>query len=148
VRVSSSFAEGVLCLGSEPFDLVFLEQGSSLFEGREVLAHAMEIDPEIRVVILARSYHQSCFLEAMQSGALDYFEKALDEADIAALLDTFIPCRRARETAICRAQSFELGGSSAVLTSRRGKNSVRHLQPRGSNSQFANFDRRRTTHDP
>jgi DNA-binding NtrC family response regulator len=107
----------------------------------------MEIDPELRVVILARSHHQSCFLEAMQSGALDYFENPLGEADIAALLDTFIPCRRAQETAICRAQSFELGGPAAVLTSRRGKNSIRHLQHPRSNSQFANFDRKRTTHD-
>ena len=93
VRASSSFAEGVQCLEREPFDLIILDQGSSRFEGREVLARAMEVDVELRVLVLARSYARDCYLEAMQSGALDYLEGPLSAAEILAHLDTFIPRR-------------------------------------------------------
>jgi len=93
VRASSSFAEGMECLGHEPFDLILLDQGSGKFEGQELLAQAMEVDVELRVLILARSYDRNCFLQAMQSGALDYLEGPLGAAEIIALLETFIPRR-------------------------------------------------------
>ncbi len=93
VRASSSFAEGVQCLGCEPFDLIILDQGSGRFEGQEVLAQAMEVDVELRVLVLARSYNKGCHREAMRSGALDYLEGPLNTAEIIALLDTFMPCR-------------------------------------------------------
>ena len=91
VRASSSFAEGEQCLGHEPFDLILLDQGSGRFEGQELLAQAMEVDVELRVLVLARSYDRSCYLQAMQSGALDYLEGPLGVAEIIALLETFIP---------------------------------------------------------
>jgi DNA-binding NtrC family response regulator len=91
VRAISSFAEGVECLGHGPFDLILLDQGSDRFEGQELLAQAMEVDVELRVLVLARSYDRACLLQAMQSGALDYLEGPLRAAQIAALLETFIP---------------------------------------------------------
>ena len=91
VRASSSFAEGVRRLGCEPFDLIMVEQGGGEFEGQKVLAEAMEVDVELRVLVLARSYNKGCHLEAMRSGALDYLEGPLSAADIVALLDTFMP---------------------------------------------------------
>jgi DNA-binding NtrC family response regulator len=93
VRASSSFAEGVQCIGDEPFDLIILDQGSGMFEGQEVLAQAMEVDVELRVLVLARSYDRGCYLQAMQSGALDYLEGPLGAAEIIALLETFVPRR-------------------------------------------------------
>jgi DNA-binding NtrC family response regulator len=93
VRACSSFAEGVRCLGQEPFELILLDQGSGRFEGQELLAQAMEVDVELRVLALARSYDQGCYLQAMQSGALDYLEGPLGAAEIIALLETFIPRR-------------------------------------------------------
>jgi len=53
----------------------------------------MEVDVELRVLALARSYDQGCYLQAMQSGALDYLEGPLGAAEIIALLETFIPRR-------------------------------------------------------
>ena len=91
VRAFSSFAEGVECLGHGPFDLILLDQGSGRFEGQELLAQAMEVDLELRVLVMARSYDRSCYLQAMQSGALDYLEGPLGVAEIIALLETFIP---------------------------------------------------------
>jgi DNA-binding NtrC family response regulator len=103
VRASSSFAEGGLCLGREPFDLIILDQGSGRFEGHEVLAQAMEIDVELRVLVLARFYDRACDLQAMQSGALDYLEGPLGAAEIVALLETFISRRGGvRGTAVNR----------------------------------------------
>jgi len=93
VRASFSFAEGVKCLEREPYDLVLLDQGSDGFEGREVLERAMEIDPELRVLVLARSHEAGCYLEAMQSGALDYFGEPLSAAETIALVESFIPLR-------------------------------------------------------
>jgi DNA-binding NtrC family response regulator len=70
-----------------------LDQGSGRFEGQQVLAQAMEVDVELRVLVLARSYDKGCHLEAMQSGALDYLEGPLSAAEIVALLETFMPRR-------------------------------------------------------
>jgi DNA-binding NtrC family response regulator len=105
VRTSSSLTEGGQCLAREPFDLILLDQGSGRFEGQELLAQAMEVDVELRVLVLARSYDRSCYLQAMQSGALDYLEGPLGAARIIALLKTFIPRRNGvRGTSVNRAK--------------------------------------------
>ena len=115
VRASLSFDEGVQCLGGEPFDLIILDQGCGKSEGREVLARAMEVDVELRVLVLARSYSKGCYLEAMQSGALDYHEGFLSAAEIAAFLDTFIPRRNgAHGTSVNRAKGA--GHSKEIMS--------------------------------
>lgn len=91
VRACSSFTEGVQCLGCEPFNLIMVDQGSAGFEGKKVAAEAMEVDVELRVLVLAKSYNKSCHCDAMLSGALDYLEGPLSPDDIVALLDTFMP---------------------------------------------------------
>ena len=93
VQTSSSFGKGVRLLEREQYDLVVLDQGSSRFEGRQVLRTAIEADAEVPVLVLARTYDTRCYEEAMQSGALDYVEGRLGEAEIVAFLDTFVPLR-------------------------------------------------------
>jgi CheY-like chemotaxis protein len=93
VRTSLSFAKGAECLKHEHYDLIVLDQGGSKFEGWQVLMTAMEADAEIPVLVLARAYDRGCYEQAMQSGALDYVEAPLSEAEIVALLETFIPPR-------------------------------------------------------
>lgn len=100
VRACSPFAEGVRRLGCEPFDLIMVDQGSGGFEGQKVLAEAMEVDVELRVLVLTRSYNKGCYLEAMRSGALDYLEGRLGAADLLALLDTFMPRRSGGHAAL------------------------------------------------
>src|SRR5580658_11011446 len=82
VRTSSSFVEGGQCRAREPFDLIIVDQGGGGFEGQAVLAQAMEVDVELRVLVLARSYDRGCYLQAMQSGALDYVEGPLGPGEI------------------------------------------------------------------
>lgn len=96
VRVTSSFSSGVQYVREEPFDLIFLDQGSSNFEGLKVLACAMEIDTELRVLVMALSYDSKCRFKAMHSGALDYLEAPLTAMRIIGLLDMFLPCRAKR----------------------------------------------------
>ena len=91
VRTSSSFAKGAECLKHERYDLIVLDQGGSKFEGRQVLMTAMEVDTEVPVLVLARSYDRGCYEQAMQSGALDYVEGQLSEGEIVAFLETFVP---------------------------------------------------------
>ena len=93
VRTSSSFAKGAHCLERERYDLIVLDQGSSRFEGRQVLMTAMEVDTEVPVLVLARAYDRRCYGEAMQSGALDYVEGRLSEAELVTFLETYVPWR-------------------------------------------------------
>jgi len=62
VRASSSFLQGAQCVAREPFDLIILDQGCGKFEGRKVLAQAMQVDVELRLLGLARSYARGCSL--------------------------------------------------------------------------------------
>jgi DNA-binding NtrC family response regulator len=91
VRTSSSFAMGAQCLKREQYDLIVLDQGSSRFEGRQVLMTAVEVDTEIPVLVLARCYDRGCYEQAMQSGALDYVEGRLSEAELVTFLETYAP---------------------------------------------------------
>jgi len=93
LRTSSSFAKGAQDLERERYDLIVLDQGSSNFEGRQVLTTAMEVDTEVPVLVLARSYNSGCYEQAMQSGALDYVEGRLSGAELVAFLETFLPRR-------------------------------------------------------
>lgn len=115
VRPSSSFAEGARHLGCEPFDLIMVDQGSVGFEGQKVLAEAMEVDVELRVLVLARTYHKGCHLEAMRSGALDYLEGPLSAADIVALLDSFVP-RRSEGHSVSQSRSKGAKPSNECMT--------------------------------
>jgi DNA-binding NtrC family response regulator len=100
VRASSSFAEGVERLGCELFDLIMVDQGGGGFKGHKVLTQAMEVDVELRVLVVAKSYNEGCYLQAMRSGALDYLEGPLGAADVVALLDTFLPRRTGDHSAL------------------------------------------------
>ena len=93
VRTSSSFAKAAHYLEREHYDLIVLDQGSSRFEGRQVLMTAMEFDTEVPVLVLTRSYDRGCYEQAMQSGALDYVEGRLSDAELVAFLETFLPRR-------------------------------------------------------
>ena len=88
VRACRSLVEGTRCLDGETFDFIVVCQGSHKFEGRSVLERAIEIDRHRPVVVLTRSHDMSCYLEAMQLGAVDYFEKPVSPVDVARVIRT------------------------------------------------------------
>jgi len=90
VRSCRSFFEGTRCLDAEPFDFIVVCQGSFRFEGRSVLERAIEIDRHRPVVVLTRWHDMACYLEAMQLGAVDYFEKPVSPLDVARVIETHL----------------------------------------------------------
>ena len=86
VRSIPSYSDGATCLESEDFDLIIVSQGGPNFEGRRVLARAIEKDRRTPVLVFTRSVDMPCYLEAIQSGALDYIEKPLLPSQIADLV--------------------------------------------------------------
>jgi DNA-binding NtrC family response regulator len=95
VRSIPSYKDGVAWVGREDFDLILVSQGSSNFEGCSVLARAIEKDRHIPVVVLSRSIDMPCYIEAMQSGALDYMEKPLLPSEIGQLVRKYLRTRSA-----------------------------------------------------
>jgi DNA-binding NtrC family response regulator len=93
VRAFTCYGEAAACLGEEAFDLVLVCQGTNNFEGRSVLARAIEKDRRTRVLILTRSVEIPCYLEAVQLGARDYVPKPLPPSEIAELVARHLPPR-------------------------------------------------------
>jgi len=77
VRASTSYVEALGWLRCQRFDFIIVSQGTREFEGRPVLERAIELDRRVPVLVLAPSLDMSCYLDAMNLGALDYFEKPL-----------------------------------------------------------------------
>jgi len=85
-----SYKDGEARVGHEDFDLILVSQGSPNFEGRSVLARAIERDRHAPVVVLSRSIDIPCYIEAMQAGALDYMEKPLLPSEIRLLVSKYL----------------------------------------------------------
>jgi len=95
VRSIASYKDGEAWAGREDFDLILVSQGSANFEGRSVLARAIEKDRHTPVVVLSRSIDMPCYIEAMQTGALDYMEKPLLPSEIGLLVRKYLRARTA-----------------------------------------------------
>ena len=87
VRRCSSYYEGVRCLSDEHFDFVIVSQGTPSFEGSWVLMRAIEVNPGLPVLVVARCLDIDCYLEAMQLGAMDYLVEPLTVWEIGRLLE-------------------------------------------------------------
>jgi DNA-binding NtrC family response regulator len=85
----SSPSEGLNFLATEDVSLVIVSQGTPAFEGRQVLERALQLHPEVPVLVVARVLDIHCYLEAMDLGAFDYLEKP-EPRDLAWVVDTQI----------------------------------------------------------
>lgn len=90
VRTYGSYDEALSALTSERFDLVIVDQGGPDFEGQTILQRAIEIDRHLPVLILTRRLDMSCYLEAMQLGAVDYLEEPVKVSDLIYTLETHL----------------------------------------------------------
>ena len=93
VRAFASYVEAAACLGQQVFDLVVVSQGTYNFEGRCVLARAIEKDRRTPVLILTHSVEIPCYLEAIQLGARDYVLKPLPPSEIGEMVARYLPPR-------------------------------------------------------
>ena len=90
VAIAGAYSEGLSLLEQVGFDLVIVGQGSSAFEGREILARAMEINPETPVLVVARTLDIDCYLEALEMGAVDYLERCAAPRDFMRAVDAHL----------------------------------------------------------
>lgn len=95
VAIAGSYSEGMSLLEKERFDLVIVGQGSPAFEGREVLARALEINPETPVIVVARTLDIDCYLEALEIGAVDYLERCAAPRDFMRAVDAQLQIKTA-----------------------------------------------------
>ena len=96
VVVSVSYEEALARLEWEDFDMIVVAQGSPVFEGRRVLARALEADPKRPVLVAARTLDIDCYMEAMEMGAADYLERCAAPRDFMRSVDAHL---RAKEAA-------------------------------------------------
>jgi DNA-binding NtrC family response regulator len=82
VSACNSIECGLDHLEREQFAFVLVGQGSKAFEGRKVLDRALQMDRHRAVLVVTRCVDMSCYLEAMQMGAVDYLEKPLALGDL------------------------------------------------------------------
>ncbi len=87
VVACESYAEALARLNRENFDVVVVGQGSPAFEGRQVLSRALEINPDVPVLVVARTLDIDCYLEAMEIGAADYLERCAAPRDFIRSVD-------------------------------------------------------------
>ena len=95
VQICGSYESALAVLDQENFDMVVVGQGSPAFEGREVLARALEINPATPVLVVARTLDIDCFLEALEMGAADYLERCAAPRDFMRAVDTHLQMRAA-----------------------------------------------------
>ena len=118
VRRCRTYLEGVRCLGEEAFDFVIVSQGTHSFEGSWVLMRAIEVNPSLPALVVARSFDIDCYQEAMQLGAMDYLVEPLTVWEIGRLLE--------------RSQRVKNLASSLGITRRRAAWEGRYCGPANS----------------
>lgn len=95
VQTCNSYVEGIRQLVSGAFEIVVVSQGSRNFEGRCVLEAATEFNRRLPVVVVARHLEMACYLDAMQLGAVDYVAGPFGVEEIARVMRTHGPRRKA-----------------------------------------------------
>jgi DNA-binding NtrC family response regulator len=90
VRTCNSYEDGLRCLEREDFDFVVVCQGSPEFEGRCVLKRAIEINPRMPVLVVARCLDMKCYLDAMGLGAFDYLETPLSASEAVRAMGAYL----------------------------------------------------------
>ena len=93
VQIAASPEEGLRCLEKKHYDIIVLNQGSHAFEGRSVLARAIELDRRTPVLVLTKLVDMDCYLEAIQLGAVDYLEKPVQWTQLMRVMETHFQFR-------------------------------------------------------
>ena len=95
VESCPSYREAVDRLGREAFDLVVVAQGTPAFEGCAVLKRARELNLTTPIVVISHVANMSCYIQAMELGAADYFESGTLPHQLLGLLDVYLNLSRA-----------------------------------------------------
>lgn len=93
VHGCASHQKALESLEQGAFDLIVVSQGSRAFEGRFVLARAIELNRWTPVLIVTDLLDMGCYMEAMQLGAIDYLVKPLRGPEFVDTVKSHLPSR-------------------------------------------------------
>ncbi|RCK79541.1 MAG: Response regulator of zinc sigma-54-dependent two-component system [Candidatus Ozemobacter sibiricus] len=79
--------QGLAVLTADPFDLTFLDMRMPGIDGLTILKRALELRPDLRIVILTAYGTIDSAVDAMKRGAFDFLVKPVEEGRLRALLD-------------------------------------------------------------
>ncbi len=79
--------QGLAVLNADPFDLTFLDMRMPGLDGLTILKRALELRPELRIVILTAYGTIDTAVDAMKRGAFDFLVKPVEETRLRALLE-------------------------------------------------------------
>lgn len=78
----SSYETAMRLVERADFDFAVVDQGSPAFDGLPVLRHLNRFSPSTPFIVVARFKDITCYLEALEVGTLDYFEKPISSEEI------------------------------------------------------------------
>ena len=88
VRAFTNYQEAEGCVEREHFDIVVVSQGSPAFEAHRLVELTLARHRHTPEVVLTRCLEMKSYLEGMQLGAADYFEKPLSLVELEHLVAT------------------------------------------------------------
>lgn len=89
----ASYQEAIRQLLTKKFELVVVDQGGANFEGRVVLEQLGALGMRVPAIVLGRQKNRRCYLEALELGAADYFEKPVPPSEIKRAVTALVPPR-------------------------------------------------------
>jgi DNA-binding response OmpR family regulator len=89
----ASYQEAIRRLMTEKFELVVVDQGGANFEGRVVLEQLCALGTRVPTIVLGRQKSMRCYLEALELGADDYFEKPVPPGELKRVVTSLVPPR-------------------------------------------------------
>ena len=87
---ATSGEEALEVYNPETMDFVFLDLHLKLMDGFTVLKRLKEINPTVKVFIIAGSHDKESMDKAMALGAVDYITKPIDLSDFKSKIDQYI----------------------------------------------------------
>lgn len=113
VRTAGDGAEALTILGEEPFHLVITDLRMPRMNGLDLLRSIQAMTPHVAVVVLTAHGEWTTYLNAMNSGAMDYLTKPVRCQEILMTIRRALARRGIRIPDISSTESDEAGGAAA-----------------------------------
>jgi len=123
-------------LEKRPFDVLLTDLRMPGMDGVEVLRRALEIDPELPVILITAHATLATAVEAMRRGAFDYVEKPFDNTELKTLVKRALDVTRlSRENRYLRAELAQRYSLDAVVSESAAMREVFDLARRAARSR-------------
>ena len=103
--------EALTLLGQQPFDLVITDLRMPRMSGLDLLRSIQAVSPNVAVVILTAHGEWTTYLNAMNSGAVDYLNKPVRRQDILLTIRKALTRRGIRAPGVSPGEAMETSGN-------------------------------------